>query len=128
MLQTMEPRGGPTLELDFGQSLEAPAGHGVCSYHQPSHLRSTTLIVPDGICAGPSASTSAAEIIEAPAGEGVCSYHQHKHICPNELSFYQVDFAQVHLVAQVHLRAQEQQQFSNDKKMQVWLWLAGQRS
>ena len=125
---TVEPRGGPTLELDYALSLEAPAGHGECSYHQPSLLLSLALIVPGGFCAGPSASSSAAEILEAPAGEGVCLYHQLTHICPNELSFCRADFAQVHLLAQVHLRAQEQQEFSNDKKRQAWLWLAGQRS
>ena len=61
---TVEPRGGPTLELDYALSLEAPAGHGECSYHQPSLLLSLALIVPGGFCAGPSASSSAAEILE----------------------------------------------------------------
>ena len=41
---TVEPRGGPTLELDLALSLEAPAGHGECSSYQPSLLICTALI------------------------------------------------------------------------------------
>ena len=124
---TVEPRGGPTLELDLALSLEAPAGHGECSSYQPSLLICTALIVPGGFCAGPSANSSAAEIHEeAPAGEGMCSYHQHCTSAQTNSHFTGWNLAQVHLFAHVHLRAQVQQELGNDKRRQVWLFLARQ--
>ena len=123
---TVEPRGGPTLELDYALSLEAPAGHGECSSYQPSLLICTALIVPGGFCAGPSASANADILEAAPAGEGMCSYHQHSTSSQTNSHFTGRNLAQVHLLAHVHLRAQVQQELENDKRRQVWLFLARQ--